>query len=229
MTILAGVDAKEQIGIQLKLANGVQINIGFEYKAFSEQAVISAKHQATNITAEITGGEGQMEITASADNLLHWLSLARDWKPENERSCKKRITEHLDRHLAGMRQLHNLQRIEEEIWEEDANLRRQLWSKNWGDLPGDERDGCFHQDAVEIAEEYERESFAISVQKKVVYDIQCSWGGPSDGFLVEVDESEIVAITYYFKDWFDGARQELSGDDFDTAKRYIEQMVYLGE
>ena len=210
---------------RFSLANGVQVRLGSESK--SHEMIFSVYDmngsQISNITEEITGANGSEAVTTSADRLLYWLSLAKDWRPKNEQSCEKRIHKHLESQLADMRKLGNLQQIDEDEWEEDANLRLQLWNENWGDEPDD------YQDAIEIAEDRERESFAISVQKKTVYDVQCSWGGPSDGFLVEVDEGEIVGITYYFKDWYDGARLELSGDAFDTAQGYIEQMVYLGD
>ncbi len=233
MTILVGQHEGTNITI-LQLTNGVQVS--FECKIDSSPVRFYAEYAqghdhncATDITAEITSINRDKVFATSADQLLHWLSLAKDWKPAHDKSCEQRIGEHLESHLADMRKLHNLQRIDEDEWEGDANLRLRLWSDNWGNMPGNDHDSYLHQDAVEIAEDCERESFAISVQKKTVYDIQCSWGGPSDGFLVEVDEDEIVGIIYYFKDWFDGARQVLSGDAFDTAQGYIGQMVYLGD
>jgi len=212
--------------VVLELNSDVKVTIVFTTD--NHAAGLEVEYRGKNITGEIVGF-GQRAVTSSADNLLHWLSLAKDWKPENEQSCEKQIHKRLDRHLANMRRLRNLQRIDEDEWLEDAYLRLGLWSDNWGDMPEHDAENMYeYLEAVEIAEDHERESFAISVQKKVIYDIQCSWGGPSDGFLVEVDEDEIVAITYYFKDWFDGARQALSGDAFDTAKEYIQQIVYLG-
>jgi len=60
----------------------------------------------------------------------------------------------------------------------------------------------------------------LSITKNVIYDIKLSWGGPEDGFLVEVDpdyNNDIVSIEYYYKDWMDGAKRELRGDDFRLA------------
>ena len=210
----------------LELNSGIKVY--FALTTDNHAAGLEVEYQGKDITTEIVGTR-QKAATLSADQLLHWLSLARDWKPESEQSCEQRIKEQLDHHLADMCKLHNLQRIDEDEWAEDANLRKRLWDKgNWGIMP-DTSSGWDYTDAVEAAECYERESFAISVQKKAVYDIQCSWGGPSDGFLVEVDDEEIVAIKYYFKDWFDSAEMVLSGSDFDTAQRYIESIVYLGD
>jgi len=231
MSIFAGQHERTNITI-LQLTNGVQVSFectidGGPVRFYAEYAQGHNHNCATDITAEITNINCDKVFTTSADELLHWLALAKEWRPENEQSCKQRIAEHLDYHLVNMRKLHNLQRIDEDEWAEDANLRLGLWNKDrWGIMPDG---GWDYTDAVETAEECERESLALFVQKKTVYDIQCSWGGPSDGFLVEVDDEEIVSIKYYFKDWFDGAEVILSGSDFDLALGYIEQMVYLGE
>jgi len=213
---------------RFNLANGLRVQLGSE--AGSQEMTFEAYDTngsgPINITEEITGEEG-LASTARADNLLYWLSLARDWKPEADQSCENQIDDYLNRQLADMRKLHNLQDIDEDEWDEDDFDRAQYWNDNWGEQPG----GCLaqYEECLEIAENHEFKSFTLSVQKKTVYDIQCSWGGPSDGFLVGVDEGEIDSITYYFKDWFDGAQKRLSGDDFETAKRYIEGVVYLEE
>jgi len=66
----------------------------------------------------------------------------------------------------------------------------------------------------------------LGVSKKIVYDVELSTGGPADGFEVEVDErGNIVDIEYYYSDWYDGARQHLRGEAYDTAERALAYIV----
>lgn len=44
--------------------------------------------------------------------------------------------------------------------------------------------------------------------------LELSWGGPADYFLFFEDET----IEYHFQDWFDGAKRELDGEDYDIMK-----------
>lgn len=55
--------------------------------------------------------------------------------------------------------------------------------------------------------------------------VDLSTGGPADYLKAEVDEDgEIVHIDYHFADWFDHAQQALEGDDFETARYFIENL-----
>lgn len=58
---------------------------------------------------------------------------------------------------------------------------------------------------------------------------ELSWGGPSDGFLIEYNYNgrfwEIENIIYYFHDWFDGAGKTLFSQDFDDVERVVEALV----
>lgn len=60
------------------------------------------------------------------------------------------------------------------------------------------------------------EVLSASVTKMKRVDILLSWGGPSDGFQVELilqdGEWEIYEVYYYYKDWFDGARRQLNAE-----------------
>ena len=60
-----------------------------------------------------------------------------------------------------------------------------------------------------------------------VYRVQLSTGGPGDDFWLYVDpeDREIERIEYAFLDWFDGARRELRGEDFEVVKGFFEGWV----
>ena len=47
-------------------------------------------------------------------------------------------------------------------------------------------------------------------QKEGYYRYQLSWGGPSDEILFYEDGT----IEYWFKDWFDGASQDISNEEW---------------
>jgi hypothetical protein len=78
----------------------------------------------------------------------------------------------------------------------------------------------------ELEEEFEEGILAID--RKVIYRVEMSWGGPSDYFEIEVDpqECQIVDIVYHFLDWFDGAEVTLQGEDFNLAEQMFS---YLAE
>jgi hypothetical protein len=60
-------------------------------------------------------------------------------------------------------------------------------------------------------------------QSEGYFRYQLSWGGPSDEFRIFADRQEYVyRIEYWFLDWFDGAKQNLSGDDFQL----LEEIFY---
>jgi hypothetical protein len=85
-----------------------------------------------------------------------------------------------------------------------------------------EDEGAFPESALE--------SFILGASKHTVWDIQLSTGGPADGFEVEVnDGGSIDEIAYYFKDWFDGAKRWLHGDDLQAAERALQYLVCMEE
>lgn len=68
------------------------------------------------------------------------------------------------------------------------------------------------------------------LERKTVYRIQLSTGGPGDDFFVTIDDDgEISRIEYQFLDWFDGARIEVEGQDFEKVKKWIEYQLYIPE
>lgn len=78
---------------------------------------------------------------------------------------------------------------------------------------------------VQTYDEYQDNILGINV--KIEMDIQCSWGGPSDGFKLSVnpEDGEIESAEYYYRDWFDGATQKVSDDDLEYIKRMFGSMV----
>lgn len=72
----------------------------------------------------------------------------------------------------------------------------------------------------------EKESAIVTGEALVRWGL--SWGGPADGFLILYENQwrwTISRIIYYFQDWFDGARYELSGQDFEDVVRCAEALV----
>ena len=60
-------------------------------------------------------------------------------------------------------------------------------------------------------------------QDEGYFRYQLSWGGPSDEFRIYADESgvwqwSICHIEYWFLDWFDGAKIDLEGDDYELIE-----------
>jgi hypothetical protein len=110
------------------------------------------------------------------------------------------------------------------ITDEDIADPEEEWAANLRKAIADyaEDEGVFPEDALE--------SFILGASKRTVWDIQLSTGGPADGFKVEVDnEGSINEISYYFKDWFDGAKRRLFGDNEEVAKQALQYLVCMEE
>jgi hypothetical protein len=69
---------------------------------------------------------------------------------------------------------------------------------------------------------------ALGITKEVVITYLMSWGGPSDEFEIHIDPTDrsITEIFYVYKDWFDGARRRLEGEEFDLIEA---ELSYLAE
>lgn len=69
----------------------------------------------------------------------------------------------------------------------------------------------------------------IGISVSRVVKIELSWGGPADFFEVEIDESGRIdgRITYHFQDWFDGAKKDLEGADYELAKDFLERFTEI--
>lgn len=111
-------------------------------------------------------------------------------------------------------------RIEQELRDRleriDLDLR---WADAWSKTKRDDR--------YEAARERLEDVLSVSRVGTTV-TVQLSWGGPSDEFVFECDETEyrsleVDRVTYWFKDWFDGASRRLDSDDEAIAKRWFDQ------
>jgi hypothetical protein len=96
---------------------------------------------------------------------------------------------------------------------------------------GDRLKGRLTEIKAAMEDDNKREEFEdsiLGITKRTVYKIELSWGGPADGFLITVDADshEIESIEYYFQDWFDGAKRELTGDEFEAV---AEVFSYLAD
>jgi len=89
-------------------------------------------------------------------------------------------------------------------------------------------EGVEPDDDTETAEDYMQ---GLLDFRKVyeVYRVQLSTGGPGDDFYLYVDPEDrtIERIEYAFLDWFDGARRELRGDDFETVRDFFQPWVEM--
>jgi len=61
----------------------------------------------------------------------------------------------------------------------------------------------------------------------VIVQVQLSWGGPADGFIVEMDaELDIIRVCYYFQDWFDYAERFLSPNQMMSFSEVYSEILY---
>ncbi len=49
-----------------------------------------------------------------------------------------------------------------------------------------------------------------------------TWGGPSDYFLFF---TELDCIEYHYQDWYDGAKRELQGHDYEVMRQVYERIT----
>ena len=62
-------------------------------------------------------------------------------------------------------------------------------------------------------------------QKEGYFRYQLSWGGPSDEFRFYVNpDFSVYQIEYWFLDWYDGAKRELHGKDYDLLEEVYNYM-----
>jgi predicted nucleic acid-binding Zn-ribbon protein len=139
---------------------------------------------------------------------------------EERKNCQQRLPEHLAGRLQDMAEMAGEQMVCNACGHE------------WDDTEAETCPECGSNNvSIEEKENDERMTGedVLAVDKRVVYDICLSTSGPEDGFEVEVDDRAIARITYYFKDWFDGARRILSGEEFDAVEEWILREVYIEE
>ena len=62
-------------------------------------------------------------------------------------------------------------------------------------------------------------------QKEGYFRYQLSWGGPSDEFRFYVNpDFSVYRIEYVFLDWYDGAKRELHGKNYDLLEEIYNYM-----
>lgn len=80
------------------------------------------------------------------------------------------------------------------------------------------------EDTAEAARERMWE-YPLAVERFTVVRVELSTGGPADWFEATIDDDgTITRVEYVFQDWFDGARRDLSGPDFDAAADFIREV-----
>jgi hypothetical protein len=58
----------------------------------------------------------------------------------------------------------------------------------------------------------------LSIDERKEFTILLSWGGPSDGYKIYVDnENEPVEGYYFFADWFEYEEFKLTGEELDSV------------
>lgn len=67
---------------------------------------------------------------------------------------------------------------------------------------------------------------ALSIDRREVFTICLSWGGPADYLEVTTNEGEIEKIIYRFSDWWDTATLEVEEDSplYEYARFQVEMM-----
>ena len=65
--------------------------------------------------------------------------------------------------------------------------------------------------------------YGLGIDVKRVVRWQLSWGGPSDEIEFHIDQdNRVERIEYVFKDWWDGARTEVTGEARRVLERFYE-------
>ena len=79
-------------------------------------------------------------------------------------------------------------------------------------------------------EDGEWNNYPLSVDTYKMTRIQLSWGGPSDFLDVKHDGHIILAVTYHFQDWFDGAVRDVQEKSkvWEYARTVIEAREECG-
>lgn len=68
-----------------------------------------------------------------------------------------------------------------------------------------------------------------ATQREGYFRWQISWGGPSDEFRFYVDaQKKCHRIEYWYMDWFDGAKKNLSGKNEELLLYFFEWFKDMG-
>ena len=67
---------------------------------------------------------------------------------------------------------------------------------------------------------------ALSIDRREVFTICLSWGGPADYIEVTTNDGEIEKMIYRFSDWFDTATKQIDDDSplWEYARFQVETM-----
>jgi len=120
-----------------------------------------------------------------------------------ERTCKERVREHYNGRMADIRALWTLYRQDSDA--SDADLGRlHEYGLSWDYVaPG-----------------------TFEGQRRGYFRFQISWGGPGDEFRFYVDERlEITRLEYWFLDWSDGAKVNVTGRNLDLWREIWQDLL----
>ncbi|KEZ34303.1 MULTISPECIES: hypothetical protein [Frankia] len=74
-------------------------------------------------------------------------------------------------------------------------------------------------------EEIREELAPLAVSARRLVRVEFFWGGPSAHMDAEVDNGQVVAATFHFLDWFDGASRSISDSSNPALMRLAEDMA----
>ena len=125
---------------------------------------------------------------------------------EEQKKCKDRIREHYKGRMEDLTTLWNLYKKDCEANDPDLGT----WN---------EYGLCFDYVAPGTFNE----------QRRGYWRYQLSWGGPSDEFRFYADENlNITKVEYWFMDWFDGAKVNVSGKSLELLIEIWEDLKECG-
>ena len=141
---------------------------------------------------------------------------------ERQATCEERIS---DRYERAMDDLKNA--IEPDFYCRECG-------HTWSDEDADEYDDpprCPECNADETTDADDWQGFdrysegILGISKREVHYILLSTGGPEDGIEITVQDGEISGAAYVFKDWFDGARRQITGADLERVEQMFSYLV----
>lgn len=138
-----------------------------------------------------------------------------------ERTCEQRLPEHLNGRMDTIKAL---------VRATEVDGLKDMSDDELGEITGysaPTREEFTDSSLIEYA--YERMyEMPLSVTTKRLVEVLISTGGPEDAFVATVDDDgTIERIEYVFKDWFDGARVSLEGEQFDAAEAFIRHVAMI--
>lgn len=69
------------------------------------------------------------------------------------------------------------------------------------------------------------QEMAYGIDRREILRVTWSGGGPADSLELTVSDGELIAVTYVYQDWFDGAR--LAVDEDSPAYRYALEILEM--